>query len=228
MPQDQYQRTFPFSRVPIMHPALLYDDGEGTWKWKRTIFGAGPTYEYDPVAALVGLNGIQLQTGGTQPAANDLISIYRQIWLPAEEQVRLQVCFNLVAAAPEMELAILLHWFTSVNHYLGGLKFNSNAASVSYASSVAAGSISWTQIAGWLCQNSDDCWNRADMAINLRTLAYQRLNVNEHVMDGAALPFPSEASGLGKYLEVHFLLQTLAAAQATVYLDQVLVTPENP
>jgi len=228
MPQDQYQRTFPFSRVPIMHPALLYDDGDGTWKWKRTIFGADPTYEYDPVAALVGLNGIHLQTGATQPAANDLISIYRQIWLPAEEQVRLEACFNLVAAAPERELAIVLHWFTSVNHYVGGLKFNSNSAIVSYASSVAAGSISWTQIPDWLCQNSDDCWNRADIAINIRRLAYQRLNVNEHVMDGAALPFPSEASGLGKYLEVHFLLQTLADAQATVYLDQVLVTPENP
>lgn len=228
MPQDQYQRTFPFSRVPIMHPVLLYDDCNGTWNWKRTIFGTDPTYEYDPSAALVGLNGILLETGATEAAANNLISIYRQIWLPAEERVRLQACFNLVAAAPAAELAIVLHWFTTVTHYLGGLKFNSNSGIVSYASSVAAGTISWTQIAGWLCQNSDDCWNRADISINLRTLAYHRLNVNEHVIDGTDLAFPSEDSVLGKYLEIHFLLQTLADAQATVFIDQVLVTAENP
>jgi len=228
MPQDQYQRTFPLSHVPAIHPALLYDDCNGTFLWKQALFGAEMTAEYDPSAALVGLNGILLKTDGISPATNEFADIYRDIWLPAEERVRMQACFNLQADSPQIAFAVILHWYTGLTHYVGGLQVNSASGIVQYASSIAAGTISWTQIAGWLCQNSDDSWNRADISINLRTLAYHRLNLNEHVIDGADLPFPSEASGLGKYMEPYFHLQTLEDNQAVVFIDQVLVTPENP
>jgi len=186
------------------------------------------TAEYDPTAALVGLNGILLKTDGISPATNEFADIYRDIWLPAEERVRMQACFNLQASAPEIDFAIILHWFTGVTHYVGGIQVNSHACRVQYASSIAAGSISWTTLPDWLCQSADDSWNRADISINLRTLAYHRISLNEYVIDGAGLEFPSEPSDLGKYMEPYFHLQTLEDTQGVVFIDQVLVTAENP
>jgi len=228
MPQDQYQRTFPFSRVPIMHPVLLYDDGEGTFLWKVAFFGEEYTAEYDPTAALVGLNGILLKTDGLSPAANELAGIYRDIWLPAEERVRMQACFNLQADSPEITFDMILHWFTGTRHYVGALRVNSASGIVQYASSVAAGTISWTTITDWIAQNAEDSWNRFDLSINIRTLEYHRLNLNEYVMDGAGIPLAAEDSGLGKYLEPIFNIQTLENNQGVVFIDQVLVTAENP
>jgi len=228
MPQDQYQRTFPFSRVPIMHPALLYDDGNGTWQWNETIFGAGPTFEYDPVAAYVGLNGIHLQTGATAPAEHQLIAIPRALWLPPHQRLRLQACFNLLAAAPAATLSFFLNWFTGEVQYVGGVQVQSDNAAVRYASALAAGTITWTAIAGWTCQNLDDCWNKLDFSIDLDALTYHRGNLNEQVMDASGIDIPFDDSILGKVLQVVILLETLAAAQATAYIDQFLLTAENP
>lgn len=228
MPIEHYQRGYPLCRVPVMHPVLLHDDCDGTWKWKTTFFGAEMTGEYDPVAALVGLNGILLKTDGESPAENEFAGIYRDLWLPPLEQVRLQVCFNLLADSPAHRLDLILHWFTGADHYLGGIRVLSANGVIKYASSIIAGTVQYTTIPGWLAQNADDSWNKLDLAIDLNRLAYHRISVNEYVMDGAGLTFPSEDSVLGKYLQPVFMLQTLENNQATVYLDQVLITPENP
>lgn len=228
MPIEHYQRTYPLCTVPLMHPVLLYDDCNGTWNWDTTVFGTNPTYEYDPIAALVGLNGILLKTPATEPTELQFAGFSRDIWLPPLEQVRLQVCFNLLADSPAHQLDMILHWFTGVRHYLGGIRVLSASGVIKYASSVAAGTITWTTIPDWLAQNADNSWNKLDFSIDLNLLRYHRINVNEYVMDGADLTFPAEDSDLGKYLEPLFMLQTLEANQATVYLDQVLITPENP
>jgi len=228
MPIEHYQRSYPLCQIPSTHPVLLYDDCNGTWNWKKTFVGAEMTAEYDPVAALVGLNGILLKTDGVSPQVNEFAGIYRDIWLPPLEQVRLQLCFNLIAASPALTLSCILHWFTGVTHYLGGLQFLSASGVVKYASAVAAGTITWTTIPDWLCQNADDSWNKLDFSIDLNLLQYHRISLNEYVIDGAALTFPSEASALGKYLQPLLMLQTLEANQASAYLDQVLITPENP
>ena len=228
MPIEHYQRGYPLCRVPVMHPVLFHDDCNGTWKWQTVLFGPTATYEYDPVAALVGLNGILLKTDATVPAINQFAAILRNLWLPALEQVRLQVCFNLLSDSPAAVLNCILHWYTGATDYVAGIQFTSDTGVIKYASAIIAGTITWTTIPNWLCQNYADSWNKIDLSIDLKRLAYHRINVNEHVLDGADLVFPSEDAVSTKHLQIYFLLQTLAAAQATAYLDQVLITPENP
>lgn len=228
MPQDQYQRSFPFCRVPIIHPTIFCDDCNGTWNWTVTHFGASHTAEYDPTAALVGLNGILLETDPTAPSINDFVGITRTLWLPPNEQLRLQVAFNTLADSPDANLAMLIHWFTGVTHYLGGIQLRTGNAAVYYASAIVAGTITWTLLAGFDYQTVANAWNRLDFSADLRSRQYHRINVNEQIIPVGELLFPHEADGAGKALQILILLQTLEEAQAIAYIDQVLLTPENP
>jgi len=228
MPQDQYQRTFPLCRVPTIHPTIFYDDCNGTWNWTITSFGASHTAEYDPSAALVGLNGILLQTDGTAPQINDFVGITRTLWLPPNEQLRLQLGFNTLADSPDAYLAMLIHWFTGVTHYLGGIQVRTGNSGVYYASAIVAGTITWTLLTDIDYETLENAWNRLDFSLDLRARIYHRININEQIVPVTELDFPQEADAAGKALQILILLQTLDEAQATAYIDHVLLTPENP
>lgn len=228
MPEENYRRVHPFCRIPVIHPALLFDDCESTFIWRSFGTGADFVAEHDPSAAHVQTNGILLQTKATDPAENDKVTIYRTLWLPPQKLLRLQVCFNTIAAEPSARLHTILVWYDGADKHYSGLRFNTADGSVEYLSGYDAGGAIWTAFTDWEYVYEGEGWNKLDLSVNIDTLMYHLIHVNEHVLDGSAIPLSPYEAVVSKYLHLEFVLETLAATQAEAWIDQVLLTPENP
>lgn len=228
MPEQHYVRTHALANVPIMHPALFFDDCAGTFTWSSFGDGADFTAEYDPTAAHVQTNGILLQTRATTPAIADKVTIYRTLWLPPLHLLRLQACFNTIAADPSARLHAIIVWYDGLLKHYAGLRFNTADGSVEYLSGYNAGGPIWTTITDWGYVYEGTGWNKLDLSINVKTKRYYLIHVDEHVLDASNLSLSPWEAAVSKYLHIEFVLETLVASQATARLDQILLTPENP
>lgn len=228
MPEENYSRVYPFSRIPIIHPCLFFDDCESTFIWRHFGEGTDHTAEHDPSAAHVQTNGILLKTRATGAAVNDKITIYRTLWLPPSQLLRLQACINTQAASPSARLHVIVVWYDGVNKNYAGLRFITATGAVEYLSGWSAPNPVWTAITDWEYVYEGVAWTKFDLSLNISKLIYHLIHVNEHVLDGSAIPLTQVLAGVSKYLHVEFVLETLAEAQAEAWIDQVLLTPENP
>lgn len=228
MPEEHYTRVHPFCRIPVIHPALLFDDCESTFLWRS--FGTGDdwTAEHDPTAAHVQTNGVLLKTRETDPAENDSVTIYRTLWLPPQKILRIQACFNTIATTPSARLHVIIVWYDGALKHYSGLRFNTADGSVEYLSAYDAGGAIWTAFTDWEYVYEGEGWNKLDLSVNIANLRYHLVHVNEHVLHASAIPLSPWTAVVSKYLHIEFVLETLAATQAVAYLDQVLLTPENP
>lgn len=227
MPKEHYARVLGFSRIPILHPAILYDDASGTFNWLDMGTPADYTADYDPSAAYVGINGIQLNTKQTTPAANDYVRIYRHIWLPPHQLLRIQLVFNHVDKDISAYLRVILHWYQGETHYVAGIRTKADDGEVSYASGITGVIATWTVLPGVTIPLMDDVWNKLDLSVNWIDAMYQYIHLNDTIVDGTALPVGSLEYAAAKVLSIYIELETLQAAQAIARLDQILLTPEN-
>jgi len=228
MPEENYSRVYPFSRIPIIHPALFYDDCESTFIWRSFGDGTDFTAEHDPSAAHVQTNGILLKTRATSPAIADKVTIYRTLWLPPSTMLRLQACINTQAASPSCRLHAIIVWYDGAYKRYAGLRFVTATGAVEYISGWSAGEPVWTAVSDWEYCYEGVCWTKFDLSLNISSLMYHLIHVNEHVLDASNLPLVSVEAAVSKYLHVEFVLETLAETQAEAWVDQVLLTPENP
>ena len=228
MPIERYARVLSFNRVPVIHPALLFDDCESTFLWRSFGDGADWTAEFDPTAAHVQTNGILLKTRATAPAVDDKVTVYRTLWLPPQKLLRIQACFNTIAAAPNAQLHVIMTWYDGTEKHYAGLRFKTAAGAVEYLSGYDDPNLTWTAITGWEYVYEGIGWNKLDLSVNIASLRYHLIHVDEQVLDGSAIPLTDVTAAVSKYLHIEFVLQTLVATQAVAYLDQVLLTPENP
>jgi len=228
MAEEHYTRLHPFSRIPVIHPALLYDNGEGRFTWKSSGTGLDWTAAHNPIAAHVGTNGILLKTRQTGPSAADLVKITRKLWLPPQKVVRLQVSFNTTAADPEAVLWILIAWHDGTLRHYAGVLFRSLTGAVAYVSGFDGADLEWTWPPDWEYVYEGAGWNKLDLSVNIRALKYHLIHVNEHVLDASAIPLSEVPGAVGKHLYIEFCRQTGVNTQAVAYLDEILLTPENP
>jgi len=228
MAEEHYTRVHPFCRIPLIHPAVLFDDCESTFLWgsfgTRDVF----TAEHDPSAAHVQTNGILLETAAADCAANDKVTIYRTLWLPPQKLLRLQVCFNTIAADPSARLHVIIVWYDGAEKHYSGMRFNTADGSVEMLYHYDAGGAYWTALPAWEYVYEGVGWNKLDYSVDITDLVYHLIHVNEHVIDARAQALPPWEAVVSKYLHIEFVLETLVATQAVAYLDQVLLTPENP
>ena len=228
MPQEHVNRVHSLCSVPTMHPALLFDNGENSFLWTAEGTGADWTAEHDPAAAFVQTNGILLKTKATAPAANDVVTISRCQWLPPEQIVRLQLVFAHVNAAISQYLKIIMHWYTGARHYVVGMRSEPLTSEVARATGLTGIVPDFTVMPDLSIPAIDGIWNKLDFSANWRTAYHHLLQWNHSPVDLSTTEIYSDAAITGTFFQVYIELETLQAAQAEAYLDQVLLTSENP
>jgi len=228
MAEENYSRVHPFCRIPVIHPALLFDDCESTFLWNTDGTGTDWTAEHDPTAAHVQTNGILLKTKSTTPAANDKVLIDRKLWLPPQKLLRLQLVFAHPVVANAAHLRFVLHWYEGETHYVSGLRSQPDLGEVAYASGIVGIEPTWTVMPEPTLPISDGVWNKLDFSVNWQTARHHLLHLNEHAQDVSAIAIASVGAVTATVLQLYIELETLINAQAVAYIDQVLLTPENP
>jgi len=228
MPQEHYQRAHAFSTIPIIHPALFFDDSSGTFNWIPCAEGDDYTAEYDPVAAFVQLNGILLKTKLTTPAINDYVQIERHLWLPPLGILRLQVMFCLLSYRPYQKIELILIWYDKLSQHAAGLQLMGHTDAVGYLTGYSVPNFSYTTIPYLRLTHGSNLWNKVDLSVNPLTDTYHRIQVNERVLDGSPYPIFVEATAVPQELMLLIKTTTLEAVQATAYIDQILLTQEAP
>lgn len=228
MPQEHYQRVHGFTTIPVIHPALFFDDSSGTFTWQAEGDGADWTAEYDPLAAHVQLNGILLKTRETTPTTNDHVVIYRRLWLPPRGVLRLQYVACLPTTGPNAALDLTLIWNDGVNAHDAGIRLRATSPSIYYIRGWDAPGFDWGSLPTFSRGEIDHSWVKIDLSVNLDTNFHHRVQVNEQVLDGRTLAISTHPPALEKHMHLAFDLSTPTAAQATAYVDQILLTQETP
>jgi len=228
MPQEHYLRTHGFSTIPVIHPALFFDDCSGTMNWLSSGTGAEYSVEYDPAAAFVQTNGLIIKTRATTPAIGDVVNAYRKLWLPPLGILRLQAMFSLLTDAPDQNLDFIIFWYDGTTVHTAALRFTASTGAVYRATGYAAPDITWTIIPELSIPVGDDHWNKLDLSFNPLTDRYHKIEVNENVLDGSNIAIHTRDVAMTPF--VYLLLRTtaVAAAQVTAYIDQILLTQEAP
>jgi len=228
MSQEHYQRTLPFSRVPILHPAIFYDNASGTFNWLQSGDGVDFTADYHADAAFVDTNGIRLITKSTTPAENDLVTINRILWMPPINRLRFQACFHFPTYAINCRLKFWVETYDGLTLHATGIAANPQNGVVYYISALPAGAPTWSVLPGVTIPMADAIWSKLDFSTDFATDYNHLLHLNSTVLDVSAVAVPTFGSPAQRRLTLFIQLQTLQIAQATAYVDQVLLTPENP
>jgi len=228
MSEEHYKRTHPLCRIPIIHPAVLFDDCESSFLWTAAGTGADYVAEHDPAAAYVQTNGIILQTKLTTPAANDVVTLNRVLWLPPQMLVRLQFVFAFPSTAISCQLRVWLNWYSPAIQYAAGFAANPQLGTVYRVNGFVGVEPTWLLADDLTIPLIDKAWNKFDLSLNWQTALHHLLHFNNTVLDLSDLAI-TQQDGIGpSFMSLHVELETLQIAQATAYLDQILLTSDNP
>lgn len=217
-----------FSLYPILHPALFYDNAEGTFQW--TVTGTAGEYKasYETSGALVGLKGLVMHTKTDTPAGGDYVKA--NIYVPggAGPIVRFQLSFRRDAAtSTHFTTQIRFHVNNEANILNAFLEAHWQIARLAYLMKTNG---------GWAMTEMDDShlrpgegqWHTLNVAINIETAKWISI-----VLNGKSLTIANDAleEGVSTYHDrgIRFELGTLAIPNemAGSHFDQLLITTEE-
>jgi len=215
--------VLPYCDPRTIQPQIFADDSAGTFNF--IVSGTGPDYvaQYNSSASFCRTNGILLATRTTAPAVDDFVSIVKRIWYPPNQKLRLQYLFAPYDSTRDLEFSAIINTYD-------GTYAKTAYVQVGVAENfvgIYTYSATLTQIPGATWCRQDSNWNSLDLSVDLSSLAYKTLAINNQVYDLSAYTMHYAASGTLPRAQFQFLLTTKVANISRVYLDQILVTPEN-
>jgi hypothetical protein len=224
MPDDRYLRTHPLSHVPILYPALFYDDCNGTLPYSATGDGADYIAAYQTVAPLAGTKQLRLQTRTTGPTTGDAVTIALHTFLTPAKLLRLIAHFKTYQSPPHSILYFAFHWYDGTNQHLAIIRLRTDEADVAYYGPAP----NYTTLSGVTFNPTTGHWHRLDFAINVADALYHRLTFDHNIANMQSIAIPTTADATLPHLRLIVTLETTQNALAYCALDQILLLAENP
>jgi len=223
MPQERYLRAFAFNQIPILHPALLHVDCEGTWNWSSTGTGADWVAQYDTSCPFVGLHGILLRTRATAPAIGDHVTPLTRLWLPPNHLGRLQLVVRPVTHNQDLFITMALLWFDGVNLHSAQIRMDTATRAVLFRN--AAGT--WTPLFANAFEHTVGAWNHLDFYADFSNHVYGYVTFNHNTVDLSGVPVLTGLDPTQIHLELVLWLEIQGAVQGGCAFDQILLTSET-
>lgn len=216
------------SLIRIIHPVLFYDDASGTFQYEVAATGADFVANYVTAAAFIRVNGLQLLTKETTPAADD--EVLAQMFLSAGPGpiVRLQCVFRRGAAPSGDFTSTFRLQPDNETHILDAtIEAHWSAARLAYLKKTD-GAWAMTELADSKIDPVQNSWHKLDFAINTLTeeWAYIKLDGKALAISPLAIE-PAASIGRGRIMALTLGTTAVAAAQAETNIDQLLITTEE-
>lgn len=221
---EKYKIITPISHVPVVHPAIFWDNGDCTFNYDSGGDGADWSAAYNTAAAHSCLNGIRLSTRATGPTVADSVWIMKYLWLPPTYLFTLEFLFKNITFATNRLFYAGVRWYDGTNVYAVLLRFDSSSGNVHYF----AGGVTYTILTGIAFCSTADTWNHVRLSARIHQALFEYITVNNNVYDARAIPIPANANAAAAHLELYFAVETGANAVRTTDLDHILLMPGNP
>lgn len=224
MSQQHFDRVHSFNTIPVLHPAIFYDDCNGTFAYKVTAGPAGWVADYTLEWPYVGLKALEMHCSNVDPYVGEYVEIHKSLLQPPTQLARLQIIFCQPAGGPANFTNFTLHWRVPERVYMAQVQCDTLTKHILYAHSWAP---AFTD-SGLRFNNGIRWWNHLDLSMNLLTHRYHRLSLNGYALDLSAIPLPYAVSSYNPSLTFTIKVTNQAAVASHMLFDQILITPENP
>lgn len=224
MSLERYQRSFLFNRIPILHPAIFYDDCEGTFAYIVTADGADFYASYSTANPLVGTNCLHLKTRSTGPQINDEVMITKRLWLPPTQSGRIQLAITPQDNVNDIRIWTSLLWYDGVNLHTAQFSLNGQTKGLYYRDAA----LNWILVFPNVYRTQALTWTYLDFYVHFLSERYGYVACNNQVADLADIPVLSSPDATPPHLQLNLIVTTLTAARGGAAFDQILLTSETP
>jgi len=221
---EKYKIITPISRVPVCHPAIFYDDCNGTFNYDPAGDGADWTAEYNTQAAHSGLKGIRLATKSTSPTSGDVVSIAKHLWLPPTQMFTLEFLFANSGQLEYFDITAGCTWYDGTHDNVALIRLQSSTGRLlRYAGNT---SYDYSDVLTF-CKTAG-VWNHLRMSVNLNLQSYQYIELNNNVEDSRQFAIPQGLDATIAHLMLWLLVATNTSTLASIDFDHILLMPGNP
>lgn len=208
------------AKLGFARGVLLLDDCEGTFTWAKSGTGGDDVAERAAAAAFEGVYGIHIRTRTTGAAAGDGLDLSRIVGFGESGQLvyRMQLCLPDVSVVSVVRMEVYV--YDGANMYLGTIRLTPNTPRFEYFSSVPA----FTEIPSLALLVNDGQWFTIEMVLNVLSGEFITVTFNGVTADLAGVGMFDAGATTDRYLMVWFGLDTIGAAPAAMYVDNVSLT----
>lgn len=214
--------VLPFCYIPTIHPAIFYDDGNGTANYVLAGSGSDYTVAYSTQAAFCRTKGLRLATKTTTPAVDDYVQATKNFWYPASQRLRIQLLFCDTDTTVDKEITFSLT--TTDGTTLKAMLVQCGVAQNYVAIYVPVATAFQLPGAQWIRFNLG--WNYLDLSADLSSMYYKTLALNHQVFDISQHQVHTAAIGTEPRACFTILLTTKEAAISIIYVSDILITPD--
>ncbi len=200
---------------------LWYDDFEdGIEKWEKTLSGTGAGLSPSNTHALSGVLSAKFVTGNQ---TSDITKMIKKLPYPYSTRIGVEAHFTVPDAFMYWEFDFGV--FDGTNLILSSVVLNSSTSVIQILTASGA----WVTIASSLGTiASDYIFHAVKLVIDCSAKKYVRLIWNNNIYDLSNYGPSSTVNATAPYLYAQAQLSTEADAQKTGYLDDVIVTQNEP
>lgn len=223
MGQERITRAQVMGTVPIIHPTIFYDDCNGTHTYTVTGTGADFSSSYSAAKAYAGLKSLLLATRVTAPAAGDLCTVLKAMWLPPTKLVTLRILYARESSVLKPFTTFKFEWYDGTNKYSSALQHDLDLNTFKYMDVSTA----WVSLPTLAPCNLYMVWNYLEFKIDYSLGCYHSVTLNHKFADMKNIPCYPLASATVPHLELSLIIQAQTNAQCWGIFSNILVTGEN-
>jgi len=197
------------------------DDFEGTClNWYASGIGAGHSETLSAARSWTGSQSVKLVTGAV---ANSAAYIRKTLSAPMDTCVGVEM--HMFPASSNAIFLLYLYGYTGTREYQAMLTYDPDGYKLSYMNS-AGDDVELDTTVAWDSVNAH--WVPIKLVIDWDNLEYKRILIgqSEHDLTGTAMQ--STGSGTLPIIKIWLYWYTEAAAAKTLYIDNVIVTQNEP
>lgn len=200
---------------------IWLDDFESdVFKWDITFSGLGWEVVQTPTYARNGAFSVKLTTGRT---VDQYVRIQHYNAYPVKSNIGLEL--SMSKDSWPGEFIIFFDLYDGVTHYIAGIRYDiTNDDLYRYVDP-----LTWTLIdSAFRLYEDADCFNTLKLVVDFVDELYTRFIANNAVYDLSTYPIYSVASPIRAHLEIRIDVISDLAANRSAYVDDVILTQNEP
>lgn len=217
---EEYKRDISIvGMIPTLGPIVLFDDMEGLLKWDKDGTGTGYDVTKDDTVAYYGNSCLKMVTRAATPGVNDQVQAKRRLYQMPPGRYRVEMIFMCPDWSKVGKIEVYSQAWTAVGTWVAAMQYDGSTNKWMYNDSGGE----FAEVPGGSqnlkCANA---WHRMAFEYDRIKGEYIRLTSDSLEIDLRGVGMYTDG-GAAEEHRIWIIGYTAIAAQATLYLDNVLV-----